>query len=86
MEGIVEEAADTVVGFVWQDLSEGDAGSIINGDMDVLVAGATDFVAAIPGDAVAGPYDASQLLDVHMEELARVLALIAYDRLGWLQG
>jgi len=82
----IEEAANAVMGFVWKDLSKGDAGGIVDGNMDILVASAPGLIAAVPGDAVAGLYDASQFLDVHVEELARVLALIAYDGLGWLQG
>ena len=85
-KGIVEEAPDTEVGFIREDLGKGEAGSIVNGDMDILVTGAADFIAAVSGDAVAGPDDASQLLDIHVEELAGMLALIAHDGLGRLQG
>src|SRR5262245_55045425 len=39
-----------------------------------------------PGDAVSDRADAAELLDVEMDELARVLALIASDRFSRLQG
>ena len=38
------------------------------------------IVLTIAGDAVARAHDASELLDVEMDEFARMLALIAADR------
>ena len=60
MESIVEEAADAVMGFVWEDLCECDAGAIVDGNMDVLVAGASGFITPVMGYAMAGPYDTGQ--------------------------
>jgi len=48
--------------------------------VDILEAGASDQIAAIAGDAVTGPLDPSQFLDVEVDELAWVLALITADR------
>ena len=38
------------------------------------------------GDAVSDGADAAELLDIDVDELARVLALVAPDRFGRLQG
>jgi hypothetical protein len=39
-----------------------------------------------PGDAVPDGTDAAELFDVEMDELAGLLAFIALDRFGRLQG
>ena len=53
---------------------------VINGDVQILPARTAGvIVLAIPGDAVAGAHDAGEFLDVEMEEVARVFALIADD-------
>jgi len=69
-----------VLAFIRHDPGESDPGSIIDGDVDILEAGASDQIAAIAGDAVTGPLDPSQFLDVEVDELAWVLALITADR------
>jgi hypothetical protein len=42
--------------------------------------GPADLIAPIVRDTVAGPYDAPQLLNIEVEQLARELALVAHDR------
>jgi hypothetical protein len=86
IEGVVEEAANAVVGLVGKDLGKGDARAIVDGDMDVLPTGASDTIPAVASDAVAGSYNAAKLFDVHVEEFAWTLALITDDRLCRLQG
>ena len=73
--------------FVGQDLREGDARGIVDGHMDELPADATAvaLAGAVTGDAVADPVEAAELLDVDVDELAGMLALIAAHRLGRLQ-
>ena len=43
------------------------------------------LAAAVAGDAVADPVEAAELLDVDVDQLAGVLALVAADRLGRLE-
>jgi hypothetical protein len=69
-----------VLGFIGHDASKGDAGSIINGDMDIFPPSTFDQIAAIACDAVTGPFDASKLLDIEVNELAWVSALVAARR------
>ena len=44
--------------------------------MDVLGADALDGIATVPGDAVAGPGDLDQTLDVEVQEVAWMRVLI----------
>ena len=59
-----------------KQLGEGQAGTVIDGDVQVLPTGATAHGAAIAltgpvtGDAVAHAVDAAKLLDVDVDELA----------------
>jgi hypothetical protein len=66
---------------VGQDLAEGDPGAVIHGRVEVVVAdvrgrawsgAAMDPVAAAVGDA-------PEFLDLQVDQLARVLALVAHD-------
>ena len=70
-----------------QDLGEGDAGVIVNTNVDELPANAPAIAltGAIAGDAVADFVEATELFDVDMDHLARRFALIAVHRLGRLQ-
>ncbi len=81
----MEELARAVLAFIGHDPSKGDPGSIIDGDMDILEAGASDQIAAVASDAVTGPLDPSEFLDVEVDELAWVLAFITADRRRWLE-
>src|SRR4028118_1396858 len=54
--------------------------------MKAVVARPTPGVAPVPCDAMAHALKARQLLDVQVDQLARVLALIAHGRLLRLQG
>src|SRR5262245_9917780 len=47
---------------------------------------AIDHARLSSGNAMSYGADAAELLDVDVDELARVLALVAPDRFGWLQG
>jgi hypothetical protein len=84
-QGGVEEVDRAVLAFIGHDPGESDPGSIIDGDMDILEAGASDQIAAVTGDAVTGPLDPSEFLDVEVDELAWVLAFITADRRRWLE-
>ena len=69
------------------DLGKGEAGVIVDADMHVLPAdaAAVALAPAIAGDAVTDLVELTELFDVDVDELARLLALIAPDRLGRLQ-
>ena len=76
----MEESDGTAGGFIREELGEGEAGMVIDGDVEELPACAAGMIAlAVAGDAVAGAHDAGELLDVEMEQIARVCALVAAD-------
>jgi hypothetical protein len=58
-----------VVALVGQDGREGDAGVIVDGDVQVLPTGTAGLFAAISGDAVAGLADTRQALDVEVDQI-----------------
>ena len=76
---------------VWQDLGEGHARSVVNADVDELPAepfAARPSVAltpAVAGDAVSDLLEAAELLDVEMDHLAGMGALVTAHRLGRLE-
>src|SRR5215211_2104583 len=81
---------------VGQDLDVGEAGGVVDADVDELPAGGAQALGpdplltlASPGaeDAMAGApaADPPQLLDVDVDQLARPLALVAVGRLGRLE-
>src|SRR6516162_7684132 len=84
----LKKSHGTFLALIWHNLHEGDARSIIDADVDELP---TDAMMAIDratiatGDAMSHRADPAELLNIEMDQLARVLALIAADRLGRLQ-
>ena len=80
----VKEGDGALGGFVGEKLSEGEAGMVVDGDVEEFPAGAADVIAlAVAGDAMAGALDPSELLDVEVEEFSRMCALVAQDRRWW---
>jgi hypothetical protein len=79
-DGLVEESdgGDTLL--IGQDGGMGQAGMIVDGDKDKVVAGSADGIATVAGDAKADAMDAGKLFNVEMEEIAGVGALVANDR------
>jgi len=77
IQGTVEESDGAVFCFIGHDASKGDAGSIIDGDVDVFPASAFAEIAPVAGDAVAWALDAGELFDVEVNELTWVSALVA---------
>src|SRR5260221_14256091 len=72
-----------MVALIGQKLGEGDAGSVIDGDVEKLPSGAAGVIAlAVASDAVADPLDAGELLDIEVDEFTRVLTLVAAHRRG----
>ena len=57
---------------------------VVDGDVEELPNGPAGVIAlAVAGDAMAWAHDAGELLDVEMDELAGVCALVAADRRRW---
>src|SRR5690606_18190384 len=85
--GGLEEGNGALLLLVGQDLREGDARGVVDADVDELPAAAAAAIVAgvMAGDAVADLVEAAELLDVEVDQLARLLALVAADRLGRLQ-
>jgi hypothetical protein len=85
----LQEGDSALFALISHDLHEGNAGGIVDADMDELPADALVPVdhAGLPcRDAMSHRTDAAGLLDIEMDEIAWVLALIAPDRFGRLQG
>ena len=76
----LEESDGAVLGFIWHDASKGNAGSVIDGDVDIFPSRALAEIAAVAGDAVTGALDAGELFDVEVNELAWVSPLVAPRR------
>jgi len=83
----LEKRNSAVRRLVGSDLGEGDAGMIVNADVDELPTSAAALVrtAWIAGDAVADTLETPELFDVDVDDLAWALAFIAALRFGRLQ-
>lgn len=82
----------TFLFLVGQDLAEGDAGGIVNADMDELPTCAAftgspviALAGAIAGDAMADAVETAKLLDIDVDHVARLVTLISTRRLCWLK-
>ena len=53
---------------------------IVDREMHASPTGPIDAVATVAGDAVAGPYDAAEFLDVQVQQIARRGVLVAHHR------
>jgi hypothetical protein len=78
--GGLQEGDGALLALVAQDLGEGDARGVVEADVDELPADPAALAAPPTGDAMADLVEASELLDVDVEPLARVGALVASDR------
>ena len=83
-DGGLEEGDGALLLLVGQDLAEGDARGVVDADVDELPADAAALAlaGAIAGDAMADALEAAELLDVDVDQLAGMLALVAAHRLG----
>jgi hypothetical protein len=83
LEGI-EDAGSLFIG---EQAGEGEARMIIDGHVEGLDSGAWVAESAVAGGAHARPGEASELLDIEMEEFAGMIAFVADGRrLGRFQG
>lgn len=80
----LEEGDGAFFFLVGQDLREGDAGGVVDADMDELptAAARAGIAGALAGNAMTDALETTELLDVDMDHLAGMLALVASDRLG----
>jgi len=63
-------------------VSEANASMVIDGHERELPDGTLSGIASIAGDAVAGPLNAAELLDVDVQQFPGSFALVADDRFG----
>ena len=66
--------------FVREETSEGEAGVVVDGNVEAFDAGAWVAEGAIPGGTDAWAMEATELLDVEVEEFARGGAFVAQRR------
>jgi len=76
--GHQEEAYGRAVALIGQDRSKTDAGVVVNGDVQILPARATSLTFALTRDPMPRAENASQTLDVEVNQVARALMLIAH--------
>jgi hypothetical protein len=80
-----QESNSGLFGLVVEDLDVGESAAVVHGDVNELPT-STDLSSpagrVAPGDAVAGPAEPAQLLDVEVHELSRTPSLITVRRLG----
>ena len=75
-DGLLQSVEDAGSPFVWEQTSEGEAGMVVDGDVETFDAGAWVTGGAIAGGADAGAREATELLDVEVEELAGEVAFV----------
>jgi hypothetical protein len=80
--GLLQSVEDAGSFFVREEAGEGQTGVVVDGDMERLEAGAGVALRAVAGGAHAGLGEATQLLDVEVEELAGPITFITPS--GWL--
>jgi hypothetical protein len=78
-EGLVESVEDAGNFFVGQETSEGEAGVIVDGDMQAFHAGTWIAAGAIAGGPDAGLGEAAQLLDVKVKEFTGLGTFVTLD-------
>ena len=67
---LTEKAAGGSRFFIGEQSGEGDAGVVIDGDIQELPSGAASFILGIAGKAMAGLVNAGQFLDVDVQQIA----------------
>jgi hypothetical protein len=86
-ESLIESGEDAGEFFVWKETGEGEAGMVVDGDVETFDAGPWIADGAVAGCADAWAKEAAQLLDVEVEELAGMVPFVTdHGRFGRLQG
>ena len=62
---------------IGQEGGEGDAGVVVEGEVQVFPTSAPGFTGAISVDEMTGAHDAGQALDVEVDQVARMIMFIA---------
>ena len=83
--GGVEELHGRAAALIGQDLGEGDAGMVVDGDVDELPAGGARASGLVAGNAVAGALEAAESFDVEMEQFAGSVVLVAANGGGGVE-
>jgi hypothetical protein len=87
LDGLVECGEHAGRLFIGMKRGEGEAGMVVDGDVEALDAGAGIALGTIAGGAHPWAFEAAQLLDVEVEKVARGVAFVTDGRwLGRLQG
>jgi hypothetical protein len=82
----LEEGDGALLFLVGQDLRKGDAGCVVDRDVDELPAGAAGLaLLGIASDSMAYALEAAELLDVDVDHIAGRLVHVAAHRFGRLQ-
>jgi len=85
-DGPVQEPDGDCGGLVGQDLDIGQAGRVVDGDVDGLPPGLVGVSSrALAQDSLPGPGEASEGLDVEVDQLAGVTAAVPVRGLGRLE-
>jgi hypothetical protein len=84
----LEEGDGAGLALSLHDAAEGDAGGIVDGDMDELPSGLSiaPLLAAHSPDPMTGSAESAELFDVDVDQLAGPLALVSARRLCRLEG
>ena len=86
-DGLVECGQDAGGFLIGKEGGKGDAGMVIDGDVQAFDACARIAVGAVAGGADAGLMKAAQLFNIEMEEFTGRGAFVAEDwRFGWFEG
>src|SRR4029077_4017883 len=74
-----EEGDGAFLLLIREDVGTGDAGVVVDGDVSILPAGglATAMAGATAGDAMANAVEAAEFLDIEVDDLAGLLALVS---------
>lgn len=80
----LEEGDGAFFFLIGQYLREGDAGGVVDADMDEFptAAARAGIAGGLAGNAMTDALETTELLDVDMDHLAGMLALVVSDRLG----
>ena len=82
-DGALEEGHGTFLALVRQDLGVGEARGVVDADMQEVPADPAAALGSITGEAMTGTVDPVELLDGELNQLTRLLALVAdHLRLG----
>jgi len=86
-DGLLERGDDAGDLFVGQHAGVGDAGAIVDGDVERFDPRALAAIGAVASAADTGTHEATELLDVEVEQFAGMFAFVAlHGRRSWIEG